>query len=68
MKFNTYGRTDITPFTISQAEMDEIMQRARAERAEVMHTALVKLSTWVKALPARIRAYRRRMPKAGAWA
>ena len=68
MKFNTYGRTDITPFTISKAEMDEVMRRARAERAEVMHAALVKLADCFKALPARIRAARQRLPKAGAWA
>ncbi len=68
MKFNTYGRTDITPFTISQAEIDDVMQRARAERAEVMHAALVKLSSWLKAQFDRVRAHRRRLPKAGAWA
>lgn len=68
MKFNTYGRTDITPFTISQAQMDEIMQRARAERAKVMHAVLVKVAAWFKALPARIRTYRRGLPRAGAWA
>jgi len=45
MKFHSYGRRDIIPFTISKAEMDEVMQRARAERAEVMHAALIKLAT-----------------------
>ena len=63
MKFNTYGRTDITPFTVSQEFIDEVMQRARAERAEVMHAAIGKLTTRIKALFAR-----RRLPKAGAWA
>jgi len=48
--------------------MDEVMRRARAERAEVMHAALVKLADWFKALPARIRSARQRLPKAGAWA
>jgi hypothetical protein len=68
MKFNSYGRTDITPFTISQEDMDEIMQRARAERAEVMHAVLVKVAAWFKTLPARIRGHRQRLPKDGAWA
>ena len=63
MKFNTYGRTDITPFAISQDYIDDVMQRARAERAEVMHAAMSKLTTWIKAVLAR-----RRLRKAGAWA
>jgi hypothetical protein len=63
MKFNTYGRTDITPFTISQADIDEVMERARAERAEVMHAALGKMAAWSKALFGR-----HTPPNAGAWA
>jgi len=62
MKFNTYGRTDITPFTISQAEIDDVMRRARAERAEFMHAALGRVVSWVKTV------FARRAPKAGAWA
>jgi hypothetical protein len=61
MKFNTYGRTDITPFTIDQDYMDEVMQRARAERAEVMRAAIGKFTAWIKGVLAR-----RRLSKA--WA
>jgi hypothetical protein len=67
MKFYSYGRTDITPFTISQAEIDAAMRRARAERAEVVRAAFASLTAAFKAVVARIRTSRR-LPKAGAWA
>jgi hypothetical protein len=68
MNFHSHGRTDIAPFTISQTDIDEVMRRARAERAEILRAAFARLATRVKAVFARSRPNRQRLPKGSAWA
>ena len=54
--------------TINPDTIEAVIRQARADRAEVIRAAAVRLSALISRLAARIRASHPHLPHTGAWA